>query len=605
MSETRESRLDGRIFDDTFRSSPIGVALEDLDGRLLFVNPALCSMLGFSEEEMRNKHCIECSPPEDAQKDWALFEQLKAGERDHYSLEKRFFRRDGSLLWGRLSISRLDNESSSLVIAIVEGITEKKKAQEELKKSEEKFSKAFRHSPTTLSITSARDYRYIEVNETFERVTGYSREEAIGRTPFDLQTWVNSSQRIEITKRLLTEDSLCNIEALFRRRDGRIWLGSSSFELIEIDREPCVLTMTIDITEQRRAEKVLRESEERFRLVANTAPVMIWMSGLDKLCTYFNKRWLEFTGRTLEAELGTGWSRGVHPDDMDRCLDTYTAAFDKREPFQMEYRLRRCDGEFRWVLDSGVPRFEADGLFAGYIGSAIDVTERNLAAEALSTFSQKLIEAQEEERSWIARELHDDINQRLALLAVNLDSLKQKIPASLPEFEGELGEAGKQLERLGSDLQALSHRLHPSKLEHLGLVTAAAGLCREFSERQKVEIDFHATDIPKDLPEELSLCLFRVLQEALQNAIKHSGSHRFRVSLDVESNEARLLVQDSGLGFELGEVSKGSGLGLTSMKERLKLVGGELSIDTQRQRGTTIHARARLDYKAKSAEASG
>ena len=605
MGETQESRLDGRIFDDTFRSSPIGVALEDLDGRLLFANPALCSMLGFSEEEMRSKHCVECSPPEDAQKDWALFEQLKAGVRDHYSLEKRFLRRDGSLLWGRLSISRLDNESSSLVIAIVEDITEKKKAQEELKKSEEKFSKAFRHSPTTLSITSARDYRYIEVNETFERVTGYSREEAIGRTPFDLQTWVNSSQRIEITKRLLTEDSLCNIEALFRRRDGRIWLGSSSFELIEIDREPCILTMTIDITEQRRAEKVLRESEERFRLVANTAPVMIWMSGLDKLCTYFNKRWLEFTGRTLEVELGTGWSRGVHPEDFQRCLDTYTAAFEKREPFQMEYRLRRCDGEFRWVLDSGVPRFEADGLFAGYIGSAIDVTDRNLAAEALSTFGQKLIEAQEEERSWIARELHDDINQRLALLAVNLDSLKQKIPASLPEFEGELGEAGKQLERLGSDLQALSHRLHPSKLEHLGLATAAAGLCREFSERQKVEIDFHATDIPKDLPEELSLCLFRVLQEALQNAIKHSGSHRFRVSLDVESNEARLLVQDSGLGFELGEVSKGSGLGLTSMKERLKLVGGELSVDTQRQRGTTIHARAPLGYKTKSAEASG
>ncbi len=127
-----------------------------------------------------------------------------------------------------------------------------------------------------------------------------------------------------------------------------------------------------------------RESEQRFRLVANTAPVMIWMSGPDKLCTYFNQPWLEFSGRPLEAELGNGWSQRVHPQDLTDCLNTYTRAFDLRESFRMQYRLQRHDGEFRWVVDIGVPRLSPEGLFAGYIGSCLDVTESKLAEEALS-----------------------------------------------------------------------------------------------------------------------------------------------------------------------------------------------------------------------------
>ncbi|HXW61804.1 MAG TPA: MASE1 domain-containing protein, partial [Candidatus Acidoferrales bacterium] len=130
--------------------------------------------------------------------------------------------------------------------------------------------------------------------------------------------------------------------------------------------------------EHKQAMASLHESEERFRLVANTAPVMIWMSGVDKLCNYFNDPWLQFTGRSFQQEQGNGWAEGVHSEDLQRCWDTYAKAFDRREPFEMEYRLRRHDGEYRWILDLGVPRFNADGSFAGYIGSAIDVTERKL-----------------------------------------------------------------------------------------------------------------------------------------------------------------------------------------------------------------------------------
>ena len=327
-----------------------------------------------------------------------------------------------------------------------------------------------------------------------------------------------------------------------------------------------MLGMAVDITERKQAEQVLREGEERFRVVANTAPVMIWMSGTDKLCTYVNQSWLEFTGRPLEAELGNGWVESVHPEDLNRCMHTYTQAFDRRESFQMEYRLRRHDGEYRWVSDTGVPRFNPDHSFAGYIGSATDVTERKLAEESLADVGRKLIEAHEEERTWIARELHDDVNQRMALLAIELDRWNQQLPPSAVELHDHIHHASQRLSDIANDIQALSHRLHSSKLEYLGLVAAAKSFCKELSEQQKVEIDFNHTAIPRSMPKETSLCLFRVLQETLQNAVKHSGMRHFKVELGGTEGEIQLTVSDLGVGFDPQDAihrrGRGEGVGL-------------------------------------------
>jgi PAS domain S-box-containing protein len=167
------------------------------------------------------------------------------------------------------------------------------------------------------------------------------------------------------------------------RPDGstRWILGHGSVELDERGEPAFARGVSRDITKRKIAEEELRESEERFRTVANAAPVMIWMTGPDKLCTFVNKGWLDFTGRSLEQELATGWAEGVHLEDLDRCLDVYQNSFNARESFTMEYRLRRSDGEYRWVLDSGTPRFAPDGAFLGYIGSCIDITERKSAEE--------------------------------------------------------------------------------------------------------------------------------------------------------------------------------------------------------------------------------
>lgn len=352
---------DDQIFLSAFMASPIGIALEDLEGRPLFANPALCAMLGFSEEEMRRKHCVEFSPSEDANKDWALFEQLRAGSIKHYQLEKRFIRRDGSLIWGRLSISLSESGPSRFVIATVEELSEKRAAQ----------------------------------------------------------------------------DNLLEPEANLENLGGR------------------------------------------------------------------------------------------------------------------------------------------------------------------------LIRAQDEERTRIARELHDHIHQQLALLSVSLDFLQHNLPESVAEISQELGEARKRLEYICKDIHDLSHRLHASKLEYLGLAAAATSFCRDLSYLQKVEIDFRCEGVPRELPKDISLCLYRVLQEALQNAIKHSGVRHFEVELGGASDGIHLTLRDEGIGFDPEAVRNKLGLGLVSMQERINLVKGTFSIESGPNGGTTIHARVPLSLNGHSKSMAG
>jgi PAS domain S-box-containing protein len=512
-----------------------------------------------------------------------------------------------------------------------------------------------------------------------------------------------------------------------------------SLSLLTIASETFAISVIRDATERVRAEElkrsatILRESEERFRLVADTAPVLIWMSGANKLCTYFNKPWLDFTGRFMDSELGNGWAEGVNPEDLGRCMDTYTQAFDRREPFRMEYRLRRHDGEYRWVLDIGVPRFSEDRSFVGYIGSCVDVTdrkraedalresearfrlaaqagkmyayewdvatdatmrseeyanilgltgvlrsdtrqqflsrvhpddrakfiaavadltpenpttqisyrvlrpdgaviwleksgraffdaqgkmlrmigivaditERKLAEEVLASVSRRLIEAQEQERTRIARELHDDIGQRLALLTIELEQLQQNSPDLPAEVRSRMGELRKQSSEIATDIQSLSHELHSSRLEYVGIAAAMRGFCQDFRKQQKVEIDFKVHDLPSPLSPDIALCRFRVLQEALHNSAKHSGVRRFEVQLWGMSGEIHLTVSDSGSGFNREAAKVSRGLGLISMEERLKLLDGTFSIESQPKRGTRIHAYVPLRSESDSMRAAG
>jgi PAS domain S-box-containing protein len=215
-----------------------------------------------------------------------------------------------------------------------------------------------------------------------------------------------------------------------------------------------------------------------------------------------------------------------------------------------------------------------------------DITDRKHAEEALAGMTRKLIESQEQERARIGRELHDDINQRLAMLALELEQLKEN-PS---EIQARVQELRKRTTEISNDVQALSHDLHSSKLEYLGVVAGMKSWCKEFGERHKMEINFNS-DVAKPLPLEVGRTLFRVLQEAVHNSSKHSGVKRVEVLLREESSEIHLVVRDLGRGFQVKPAFQGKGLGLTSMRERVRLVNGTIEIESQPMCGTTIQVR--------------
>jgi PAS domain S-box-containing protein len=354
---------------------------------------------------------------------------------------------------------------------------------------------------------------------------------------------------------------------------------------------------------QKRDKQELRESEKRFRLVADSAPVLIWMSGADKLCNFFNQGWLKFTGRPLEQELGDGWASGVHPDDLEQCLAVYSAAFDARASFEMEYRLRNFEGHYHWILDYGVPRFESDGTFCGYIGSCVDITERRLSEDSLHILSGRLIHAQEEERSRISRELHDDFSQRLALLGIGLGQLWKNLPNSDVEDRAHVEEMLKATKELSSDLHSLSHQLHSSRLEHVGLASALTGLCREFGKKHNIAVDFTECDIRHKIPIDVALCLFRVAQEALGNVLKHSQAKGVQVELGANADGVSLRIRDDGRGFNTELNNPEAGIGLISMRERIRLVGGRLLVKSEPGRGTEILAEVPVSASTKGVKA--
>jgi PAS domain S-box-containing protein len=348
-----------------------------------------------------------------------------------------------------------------------------------------------------------------------------------------------------------------------------------------------------DITERKRAEEELRKSEKRFRLMADSAPMLIWLSGPDTQATDFNKAWLQFTGRTLQQELGEGWIINLHPDDLRRHLDAYAGDFEKKQGFTSEYRMRRHDGQYRWMLDQSVPRFTDDGTFAGYIGYCLDISDQKEATAARIDLSGRLIRAQEAERERIARELHDNINQRLALLANGVQEFEQATSENQdPLQKDQLHELWQLINEIATDIQDMSHQLHPSKLHYLGLAVAVRDLCREFSRQHKFEVECVVRDLPQDLDETVSLSLFRTVQESLHNVVKHSHARHVKVELTHQAGVVELRVSDDGIGFNPDQARENHGLGLVSMRERLRSVGGEFYIWSKPSLGTQVKGTA-------------
>ncbi len=281
----------------------------------------------------------------------------------------------------------------------------------------------------------------------------------------------------------------------------------------------------------------------------------------------------------MAEELGEGWASGVHPDDLENCLKIYSASFAARIDFEMEYRLRRFDGEYRWIVDFGVPRFEADGTFCGFIGSCVDISERKSSAESLQALSGRLIHAQEEERSRIARDLHDDFSQSLALQCIDLEQLlKKELGRTETSDRTRLLKMLKRTKQLATDIRALSHQLHSSKLEYVGLQPAVSGLCEEISDKCEIRVHFTECGFPQIFRRMWLFVYFESLRKRSAMPLNTVRPSARKSSSVRNSNGVSLRVADDGKGFVPNDTNRGGGLGLIGMTERLRLVGGRLSV---------------------------
>lgn len=464
---------------------------------------------------------------------------------------------------------------------------------------------------------------FFSANAAAERILGIPRSELIGQsinTPpygrFDLDgtPWGERPLLAEIAaagKRVFHHDYV------IERRDGACVVVARNITALRTTDETLlgfVATLS-DITEQKRAETALRDSEARFRAVANLVPDLLWSNDPVGVTDWYNQRWLEYTGQTLENATADGWLAAVHPEERAHAFHSFQQAFAQGEPLRQEQRIGSATGEYRWFLVQASPLKDAAGKTLRWFGAATDIHEQRTAREmleqrvqerthelkVLSISRQQLLErvltAQEDERRRIAHELHDTLGQFLSALNLRLSLLQQSIqpqegPVS-PVVE-ELGQLWQLVNEIDGELRRLTMELRPPILDDLGLDAAIRRYVEAWSRMTAIPVDVYINGLAgARLAPTVELPIYRIVQEALTNVLKHAHATAVSVILERRPKELQLIIEDNGIGFDPsvvgGQTEGRSTLGLLGMKERAALVGGQVELESTAGAGTTIY----------------
>jgi PAS domain S-box-containing protein len=333
----------------------------------------------------------------------------------------------------------------------------------------------------------------------------------------------------------------------------------------------------VDITERREAEAELRTSQERMTMAAEAAQLGFWTWDISGGGVWLTDKLRELLGYSATEEVTYDrFLLRVHEGDRTVVVQAVARAMAQQGYYHSEYRVVLPDGAVRWLFENGRVRIDSKGTPVQLLGVSIDITERRRAEQESREVSSKLITAQEDERKRIARELHDDLNQRLALLSVEMEIFGSASTDTSGPARERLDSMTSQVKGLSSEVHRLSYQLHPAKLDQLGLVVATRTFCREVSLQSGIAVHFEQHDMPRDVGTDVALCLYRVTQEAVQNSVRHNGGAAIQVSLTYADGQIRLLISDEGKGFDVDHAIHNGGLGLVSMRERVRQVNGSI-----------------------------
>ena len=574
-------------FQTAFYSSPMAMAITTLaEGRYVDVNEAFERQMGYGRTELIGRTTLELNVWPSPGVRAAMIARLQR-ERTLRDQNTQFRTKSGRLITTLYTVALISIAGQPCVLAAIEDITAQKQAEDALRASESKFRWL---AETTLCgiFIYRRDGTFCYFNPQVESFTGYSAEELRSMTVWDLiHPDSRDLTRTRAEARWRGEAVPVRYQFKLVTKDGEArWVDFTATSTV-FDGEPAILGTAFDITASKRHEQEAKEHTAFLQALIANSPFGILVGGRDHRARFCNPAFAriflysedEVVGKEPDELVGV-------PEDADAA--EYSRRVMSGQTVHATALRRRKDGSKVHVDFHAMPLIVGDA-FVGCLGIYQDITERVESEAKLGALRDRLTRVQDDERARIARELHDDLGQRLALLTIQLSELQQASLDVAPSLAEQLETSRKLSEEVCVEATHLSHRLHPSRLAHIGLTNALSTLCDEFARQGSMEIDFHHDEIP-ELPSEVTTCLYRVAQEAIRNAEKHSGSRRVRVELAAGSDSIKLSVSDSGLGFAATSFESSTGLGLVSMAERVRSVGGALSVQSEVNRGTHIEA---------------
>ncbi len=472
----------------------------------------------------------------------------------------------------------------------------------------------FEENPEAVALIKSDD-RVVRVNKGFTRMFGYRLEEVGNRSINDLIAPEGQIETSKEYRRRLQDGERVEVETIRRRKDGSEVYVSLLAVPFRTPLGEHFVTYAIyrDISARKRADEQLRESEARFQVMADTAPVMIWMTGTDAICNYFNKPWLDFTGRTMEQEIGTGWIEGVHPDDVQGCFDGFLPNFHARTPFRMEFRLKRFDGEYRWVIESGIPRYTSGGEFAGYIGSNIDITDRKRAEEERERLHQLEADLARINRvsmmGELAASLAHEIKQPVTAALLNAKTCTQWLNREKPNLTEACNAASRMVANTEQTAQIIErvrslYSRNSWKRELLDvndIIREMTILLQEKAIRSAVSIrNALAPYLPQIMADRVQLqqVLINLMLNGIE-AMKDTGGELTIISTRNPDRQLLISVSDSGIGITPEQTDKifdafyttkpqGTGMGLSISRRIIESHGGRVWVNANSVRGTTF-----------------